>query len=183
MRQTCYRREKVRVALLTICTLFAVGCTGNDGAVSARWHIVDLTLGDTYDPKSGDITDRDGACCPSMHIVNKQCDFTSPWVIRTLHVVLSNASTGEITRSDGFNCGDGEHTTTFTLPPGSWAIGLEVDAVNGNGQQVPSVVPPPEVHTIVKGDIVNLPVIEIGVHPLGTSGRLPLPPASPMVTF
>ena len=28
------------------------------------------------------------------------------------------------------------------------------------------VVPPPEVHTIVRGEVVNLQDIEIGVHPL-----------------
>ncbi len=177
----------MRRALWTICTLLAVaavaGCHGNDGAVSVRWRIVDLTSGSTFDPKSD--SDSAGLCCPAANVMNKQCNFQSPWVIRSLAVTLQNPTTPtDATRSESFPCGGGENTTSFTLPTGTWAIGLAVVATDGLGQPAPAQVPPPEIHTIVKGEIVNLQVIEIGVNPLNQPpGPAPLPGGTQMVTF
>lgn len=176
----------VRSALLIICTLVATaalaGCQGNQGAVSVRWRIVDLSLGNNYDPKSSNVSDREGACCPN--IMNHQCTFDNPWVIHTLTVTLTDPATLASQSATPFVCGIGEETTPFTLPTGTWAIGLTVvSASTGNGQPTTTDVPPPEVHTIVKGDIVNLQVIEIGVNPLPLPGPVPLPGGTQMVTF
>jgi hypothetical protein len=164
----------MRWVVLILCAL-AAGCNGSDGAVSVRWRIVDLTLGDVYDPKAD--SDAAGFCCPDAHIINRQCQFDSPWVIRSLAVTLADPSSGQVLKSQGFPCGIGESTTSFTLPTGTFAMGLDVTATTGNGNAAPAFTPPPEIHTIVKGEIVNLQVIEIGVHPLAQpQPPVPLPP-------
>ncbi len=163
----------------TICTLavamLAVGCHGSSGAVSVRWRIVDLSQGDVYDPKHD--SDGAGQCCPFPHIMNRQCDAGSPWVIRSMAVTLTDPASNVERASDSFHCGIGEETTSFTLPTGTFAIGLFAEVVTGTGTPTEREVPPPEIHTIVKGDIVNLPVVEIGVNPLTPPPPpVPLPP-------
>jgi hypothetical protein len=125
-------------------------------------------------------------------------------VVRDLRIVLSNPSTNEMVPSPSFLCEFGEHTTQFTMPTGLWFIGLFARVEDGAGRPVPWTVPPPEMHTIVKGDIVNLQEIEVGVNPLVTpadagsggadggmpgddggagTAAVPLPRTGRMVTF
>ena len=120
---------------------------------------------------------NDGSCCPMRDAAN-QCDPTDIWVVRSVEVTLRDPATdlpiaGVAPRI--FPCQQREATTAFDLPSGTYAIGLAADVFDGAGNPAPSAVPPPEVHTIVRGDVVNLQVIEIGVHPLPVSGAGPFP--------
>lgn len=164
------------------CTLAAValaavalgGCQGNGGAVSVRWRINNISTGATFDPMMA--AANDGSCCSDV-VNGGQCASTSIWVVRSVSVVLLDPITGESTSvaPRQFPCEKRESTTAFDLPPGTYAIGLEAAVFDGTGAAAPFVVPPPETRTIVRGEVVNLQDIEIGVQPL--------PSAKGVVTF
>jgi hypothetical protein len=174
----------IRFCTLAVAALLAAGCQGNGGAVSVRWRISDLSTGETFDPMS--TAANDGSCCSDLDPA-KQCAVSSIWVVRAVSVTLRDPTTGqpiEGVAPKTFPCQKREDTTAFDLPSGSYAIGLTAPAFDGAGNPAPSEVPPPEVHTIVRGDVVNLQDIEIGVHPLPSSSpAVPLPMGSAMVTF
>jgi hypothetical protein len=172
----------MRPASIICCTLalFVAGCQGNGGAISVRWRIVDISTGTNYDP--GDVKAANGFCCITFAPRSNVCDSSNTWVIESVSIQLAYADTGVPIANNNlpsFPCSIREKTTGFTVPPGTFAISL--GAVNdiGDGLSVPAPValPPPSVRTIVKGEVVNLDVIEIGVNPL------PLPPAETGVTF
>ena len=172
------------LTLAAVTTLGAVGCQGNGGAVSVRWRIADLSTGETFDPMGG-VAANDGSCCSNRDTTGN-CDATSIWVVRSVSVTLRDPTTdvptpGVMPRQ--FPCDKRESTTAFDLPTGTYAIGLSADVFDGMNNRAPSVVPPPEVHTIVRGDVVNLQDIQIGVQPLPTGNRVPLPHGEGVVTF
>jgi hypothetical protein len=174
----------IRFCTLLVSLMLAAGCQGNGGAISVRWRISNLSTGETFDPMSA--MANDGSCCSDLDPAN-QCDVISIWVVRAVTVTLRDPTTnlpvpGVAPKT--FPCKDREQTTAFELPSGTFAMGLTADAFDGRGNPVPSVVPPPEVHTIVRGEVVNLQDIQIGVQPLPSAAPVvPLPPGSPMVTF
>ncbi len=146
--------------------LLVGGCQGNGGAVSVRWRISNLSTGQTFDPMSAGA--NDGSCCSDVN-GSHMCDPTSIWVVRSVSVVLRDPTTGVPAPGIAprtFPCDDRESTTAFDLPEGTFAIGLTADVFDGAGNPLASIVPPPEVHTIVRGEVVNLQDIEIGVQPL-----------------
>src|SRR5437588_8941850 len=158
----------IRFCTLVFVALAAAACQGNGGAVSVRWRIADLSTGKSIDPF--DARANDGSCC-SDHDDARQCLTTSVWVVRSVNVVLRDPTTdqpivGVVPRL--FPCEKRESTTAFDLPAGTFAIGLTADVFDGEGNPAPGVVPPPEVHTIVRGEVVNLQDIQIGVQPLPT---------------
>ncbi len=172
----------LRFCTLALIALPLVGCRGNGGAVSVRWRISNLSTGATFDPMQ--VAANDGSCCSD--VVNNSCSAISIWVVRSVSVTLRDPSTGEPVPGVGprtFPCDKRESTTEFDLPAGTYAIGLSADVFDGAGDPAPGVVPPPEVHTIVRGEVVNLQDIEIGVQPLPSGRAVPLPPGTPMVTF
>jgi hypothetical protein len=151
------------------------GCQGNGGAVSVRWRINDLSTGQTFDPM--DAGSNDGFCCSNVDKAG-DCLSVSVWVVRNVSIVLSDPTTdvpvpGIAART--FPCNERESTTAFDLPEGRFAIGLTAESFDGTGDPAPAIVPPPEIRTIVRGDVVNLQDIEIGVQPL--------PSARPVVNF
>jgi hypothetical protein len=172
------------LAFVTAAACAAVaGCQGNGGAVSVRWRIANLSTGQTWDPMS--FGANDGSCCSDEDAAHN-CEPTSIWVVRSVSVTLRDPTTDVPTPGVTpvqFPCGKRESTTAFDLPTGTYAIGLTADVFDGMNHPAPSVVPPPEVHTIVRGDVVNLQDIQIGVQPLPTGNRVPLPPAEGVVTF
>jgi hypothetical protein len=173
-----------RLCTLAVAALLAAGCHGNGGAVSVRWRIADLSTGETFDPMS--TAANDGSCCSDLDEA-KQCAFSSIWVVRTVNVTLRDPMTNQPIEGVAprtFPCEKREDTTAFELPSGTFAIGLTADVFDGAGNPAPGQVPPPEVHTIVRGEVVNLQDIEIGVHPLpSASPAVPLPMGTEMVTF
>jgi hypothetical protein len=163
-----------------ICAVAALvgslgGCDGNGGAVSVRWRISNLSTGQMFDPMS--TASNEGSCCSDLNEA-KQCSVTSIWVVESVSVVLRDPSTGLAVPGitpPSYQCKLREATTAFDLPTGTYEIGLSADVFDGMHNPAPSVIPPPEVRTIVRGDVVNLQDIEIGVQPL--------PPARSVVTF
>lgn len=166
----------MRASLLSLVALLALGgCQGEGGAVSARWRIVDLATGAGFDPR-GKVAAHDGSCCLGQLL--HACTAQSPWIVRTVAITLFDPATGDrLSDISQVPCSTRESTTDFVLPTGTFAIGLSPQAVDGAGQPARVAVPPPEVRTIVRGEVVNLQVIEIGVDPL------PLPSSSTGATF
>ncbi len=172
----------IRFCTLALAAALVAGCNGNGGAVSVRWRIAILSTGQTFDPMQ--VAASDGTCCSD--VVANSCSPTSIWVVRAVRVTLRDPSTGTKVSGVGprtFPCEKRESTTEFDLPEGTFAIGLSADVFDGEGNPAPSVVPPPEVHTIVRGEVVNLQDIQIGVQPLPPGRAVPLPRATAMVTF
>jgi hypothetical protein len=178
----------MRAASIIPCTLalfWGAGCQGNGGAISVRWRIVDISTGSAFDP--GQIKAPDGSCClcrtssACATVLTAQGPCENTWQIESVTVQLADAVTGVPvgTNLPSFACSDREKTTAFALPPGTFAISLAARNQIGDGMTVaaPVAVPPPVVRTIVKGEVVNLDVIEIGVNPL------PLPGQETGVTF
>lgn len=171
------------LALATATSLWVAGCQGNGGAVSVRWRVANLSTGETFDPQS--VQANDGSCCSNLDDAHN-CQVASIWVVRSVDVTLRDPTTDQPVPSVAprrFPCDKRESTTAFDLPTGTYAIGLTADVFDGQGKPAPGVVPPPEVHTIVRGEVVNLQDIQIGVQPLPTGSRVPLPHGSAMVTF
>ena len=172
----------IRLCTVGVMALALVGCQGNGGAVSVRWRIADLSTGQTFDPMQVAAADR--TCCSD--VVANSCSPYSIWVVRSVSVTLRDPSTGVPVGGVGprtFPCELRESTTAFDLPAGTFAIGLSADVFDGMGNPAPAVVPPPEVHTIVRGEVVNLQDIQIGVQPLPSGRPVPLPDDGRMVTF
>jgi hypothetical protein len=156
----------IRFCTLAAAALLVAGCQGNGGAVSVRWRIADLSTGETFDPASTAAADH--SCCSDLDSA-RQCAFSSIWVVRAVNVTLRDPGTDQPIQNVApkrFPCDQREDTTAFELPSGTYAIGLTAETFDGAGNPAPGVVPPPEVHTIVGGEVVNLQDIEIGVHPL-----------------
>jgi hypothetical protein len=169
-----------------ICALAALvgslgGCQGNGGAVSVRWRIIDLSTGEGFDPSAN--SGANGFCC--LQRTQNVCNADNIWIVQTVGITLTDPVTGESpVHRDGFPCSEREVTTPFDLPTGTFAISLTAEIFSGTGMRTPGVLPPPQVDTIVSGDVVNLQVIEISVQPLPVAGAVvPLPGAAPMVTF
>jgi hypothetical protein len=173
----------------TLALLLTSGCQGNGGAISVRWRIVDVSAGTITDP--GGITAADGSCCPCRDRFGK-CATTydvhtglpnciNTWIIESVSIELADAVTGARIADNlaPFACSLREKTTAFVLPPGTFAISLAARNDVGDGMNIamPVSLPPPSVRTIIKGDVVNLDLIEIGVNPL------PLPHPETGVTF
>ncbi len=159
----------MRAALIIACTV-AIGCQGSGGAVSVRWRIVDLSSGDAYDP--GDVKGSDGSCCCNQPGCVTLAGCMPDWRIRTVSIELADATTGAPVSTDlsPFACSLREKTTAFVLPAGTFAVSISADNVNADLGAAPVALPPASVRTIIKGDVVNLDVIEIGVDPLPRGG-------------
>jgi hypothetical protein len=174
----------IRMCTVALATLALVACQGNGGAVSVRWRIANLSTGQTIDPMSAAANDE--SCCAALDPA-RQCDPTSTWVVRSVSVILSDPASGEPAPGIAprtFPCEKRESTTAFDLPAGTYAIGLSAQVFDGGGKPAVGVVPPPEVHTIVRGEVVNLQDIEIGVQPLPSSSpAAPLQGPGAMVIF
>jgi hypothetical protein len=154
---------------LGVAVLAAGGCQGPGGAVSVRWRILDISVGETFDPSGTESATKDGSCCRLPH-PKGECAFDAEWVVRDVSITLRDPTTGELAlASEPFKCTTREKTTAFVLPPGTYAIGLDATVVDGHGMPEPVFLPPPEVRSIVRAEVVNLQIIEIGVH------RLPVP--------
>jgi len=111
---------------------------------------------------------NDGDCCSDVE-AGGNCSPAAIWRVHSVSVVLRDPDTGVPTPDVApptFPCKQRESTTAFDLPAGTFAIGLTAEAFDGAGNPETAVVPPPEVRTIVRGDVVNLQDIEIGVQPL-----------------
>ncbi|HXU68520.1 MAG TPA: hypothetical protein VN947_04285 [Polyangia bacterium] len=162
------------IAAVALTAVAVGGCQGNGGAVSVRWRIDNLSTGATFDPMMAAASD--GSCCSDV-VTGGLCATYSIWVVRSVSVVLQDPTTGQPSgvAPREFLCEKRESTTEFDLPPGTYAIGLEAKVFDGTGAPAPFVVPPPETRTILRGEVVNLQDIEIGVQPL--------PSAKSVVTF
>jgi hypothetical protein len=191
VRQTVLPSRMMRfcpplLAVFALAAGLCGGCQGSGGAVSVRWRIVELSTGEAFDPgatgQSGVVANH-GYCC-RLRDANSDCTAGNAWVVQTVGIVLRDAATDAFLQDvSPFNCTARERTTRFDLPAGSFAIGLEASVVDGAGKVAPVALPPSEVRTIVRGEVVNLQVIEIGVHPLPLPGPVPLPGPPSMVTF
>ena len=151
-----------------VLALFALaaGCRGPGGAVSVRWRIVDLSTGESFDPSGSEASTDDGSCCRQPHPAGL-CEFGTEWEVRTVNITLQDPTTGALVLTgDPFKCSQREKTTRFDLPTGTYAIGLDAAVFDGHGAPQPVFLPPPDVRTIVRAEVVNLQIIEVGVHPL-----------------
>lgn len=168
--------------LTRICTLLAAltlcaGCQGDGGAASARWIIEDLSTGQRFDPRDN-AHGNDGLCCDRDFASAGACGAGNAWIVRTVAITVRDPTSGaSVLDLPASPCTKREETTNFDLPEGDFAIGITADVVDGQGNPAASQIPPPEVRTIVRGEVVNLQIIEIGVNPL------PLPTPSTGVTF
>jgi hypothetical protein len=155
----CYRRESVRFLLLLA---LASGCQGDGAAVGVRWEIVDLTRGVLKRP---DEVGANGAC----GVDEGDASPLPSWVIQQVRLVVADPTTNvEVLSADDrrllFNCSQREAITSFTLPLGTFSLSLR--AVN-HGADDPSVVTPaPSVRTLKSAEVVNLDVVELGIHPV-----------------
>lgn len=150
------------VALSVSCVLGA-GCQGDGGAVSVRWRLVDLSTGQAWDANDPKITSMGSCCRADLDTKNHTCD-ASPWVVNDVFVSLRDPTTGvAMTQTPRFSCSRRELTSAFDLPTGTWAITLDTDPADADP---PAVTPAPQVRAIVRGAVVNLNVVEIGVDPL-----------------
>jgi hypothetical protein len=139
------------------------GCQGDGGAVSVRWRIMDLSTGQAWDANDKNITYHD-VCCRADLDPKKTCA-SSSWVVDGVHVSLRDPSTGvPITLTDRPQapCSARELTSKFDLPTGTFAITLDPDSTD----VVPPVTPAPQLRDVVRGAVVNMDVVEIGVDPL-----------------
>jgi len=65
-----------------------------------------------------------------------------------------------------FLCNQREATTPFEIKSGRYALSLAAFDVSGGVETPVGATPAPAVRTIKQGEIVNLDVVEIGVHPI-----------------
>jgi hypothetical protein len=174
----------MRAAYLLLSLATLVSCGGSGGAVSVRWRIIDVQTGVGFDPHDVRMSDDSCSCaaCPNP----ASCATCAPnlWIITRVHLRLADPNTGAPFGVDPsavtFSCATREATTPFVLPVGNYALSLDADAVTAPGQACPRlevITPAPLTRTIVKGEVVNLDVIEIGVDPL------PLPCSDAGVMF
>jgi hypothetical protein len=152
-------------------------CQDKLGAVSVRWEIVDLTRGDYIKPN--EVGQSDGSCAH----VEADMSPVSSWRIFKVRLVLADAS-GELPKDDRliFKCSVREAVTPFTLPLGTFAMSLR--AVDENDDIDTSVITPaPAVRTIRRGEVVNLDVVELGIHPqpLAPSFDMAVPDGGPVM--
>ena len=164
------------VLALVLAVAPLAGCQGDGGAVSARWRIIDLASGEGFDPR-GSVAAGGGLCCRDQ--AAHACTADNPWIVRSVGIRLADPSSGQVVLDvePKQPCSQRETTTDFVLPLGTFAISLTADVVDGAGNTAPVQIPPPEVRTIVRGEVANLQIIEIGVDPL------PLPTPTTGVTF
>lgn len=153
---------------------------GNLGAVSFRWRIVDKTTGQIFDPN--DQARSDGSCSRfTDQSVAMNCAPDTPgWWVQRVRLNVSDPVTSAmppILSIDGgrqveFACRAREATTDFIVPPGRWALEIEVRNDPQECMVPPPTTPAASVREVKKGEIVNLDVIEIAVRP---------PPPGPQV--
>lgn len=132
--------------------LFALGCQpGSGGAVSVRWRIANLQTGEDLDPRSACVRETDKNVC-GWHIDRVGLKLTSP----------SQGSSAVLKKS--FACSRREATTDFDVEPGQTGIALV--ALDANNLPLPDVItPPPQLYSVVAGQIVTLDILELGVDP------------------
>jgi hypothetical protein len=132
--------------------LLAAGCVGDEGAVSLRWRLVDLSTGNILDVKGYDTPDP-----PFVHA----CVNLPRWKIDTIHLRIATLDGNVLTFADAmqYPCAQGEATTPFDIPPGTYALSLQAEA--GGGEV--GVAPAPLVRQVERGQVVNLELIEVGI--------------------
>jgi hypothetical protein len=177
----------MRFCTLALVAALLAACQAGGGAVSVRWRIVDLTTGDQWDPT--DVRAADGSCCYYRDASNRccttgdanRCSAVDSWDVQNVRIELADPTTGASVPLTPpltpIACSQREQTTSFTLPPGTYAVSLSATNVDGSGVKAPVALPAPSVREIIAGGVVNLDVIEIGVNPL------PLPGPGSGVTF
>jgi hypothetical protein len=165
-----------------VLALVCAGCSeGTDGAISVRWRIVDLTTGFNYDPRqqvfptgartvTGDPFPT-GSCGCLPDGTPGGCAGSGPgWevdVVRLVVVDPENPAAAPIAPDKAkFLCNQREATTPFAIKPGRYALSLAAFTVAGGLETRTGATPAPTVRTIKQGEIVNLDVVEIGVHPI-----------------
>jgi hypothetical protein len=155
------RRAGAFAAVLSAC----IGCAGDGGAVSVRWELTDLTSGIHYDPR--EVGGPDDICQVSL---GTSCGVEQLLRVHRIRLVIRDPVTGApALREDDprliFRCRVREATTDFFLPAGTFALSLQAfDPAQPASDE--GVTPAPAVRTIKRAEIVNLEVIDIGVHPL-----------------
>jgi hypothetical protein len=176
----CYRRCVTRsIAALLLAAL--AGCSnGSDGAVSVRWRIVDLTTGANYDPRMQVFPENatndlgmaypPGSCGCLPDGVPNGCSGAGPgWEIDSVRLRIIDPVTNVAAAVDPgqllFACNLREATTPFVVPPGRYALSLEALDAAGVGFVDAASTPAPTVRDVKEGEIVNLDVVELGVHP------------------
>ncbi len=158
--------------LTSLGLLLATGCAGNGGAVSVRWQIVDLSTGARFDPR--DVADIDGNCTA---MYSETCGVSSSWIVHRVKVVVASPtdSGSEVLADDTrleFACNAREATTPFIIPSGTFAVSLRAfDPSAADDVASEGLTPAPAVRIIHAAEIVNLDVVEIGVHPLPTAAQ------------
>ncbi len=135
------------------------GCQSGGGAVSVRWHIVDLTNGQIIDPQEN--VGPNGSCTA----VEPDMSSLRSWTITRIRLIIADPDTGDevLAPSDmrvEFPCSQREATTPFSLPLGTFAMSLRATSPDQ------TITPAPAVRTIKRAEVVNLDVVEIGIHPL-----------------
>ncbi len=133
--------------------------------MSVRWELTDLTSGAHFDPR--DVGGPDDICQVG---VGSSCGVDQVLRVHRIRLVIRNPVTGAPALAPDdprliFRCRAREATTDFILPAGEFALSLQAfDPAQPSSDE--GVTPAPAVRTIKKAEIVNLEVIEIGVHPL-----------------
>jgi hypothetical protein len=160
--------RRLSLAALLLLAL-QTGCSdGNQGAVSVRWRITDLSTGVTYDPLDRGASDGSGACVCQAGDRAAGCAASYGWVVHAVRLIVADPESGApVAVADPyvlFACKSREATTPFHIPPGSWALSLR--AYNPAAPQAgdEGTTPAPVVRDVRAASITKLDVIQIGVH-------------------
>ena len=167
-------------ASMFACALACAGCSdGTDGAISVRWRIVDLTTGANYDPRlqvfpagaldAAGVPFPPGSCGCLADGTPGGCAGSGPgWEIDLVRLLIVDPEDPTVVPIDPekakFLCNQREATTPFQIKPGRYALSLASFTVAGGVETRTGATPAPTVRTIKQAEIVNLDVVEIGVH-------------------
>jgi hypothetical protein len=142
------------------------GCQGDGAAVGVRWMIADLSSGSIIKPDDRSIALTNGGCGAE----EPDAAPLPSWRIDRVRLVIAEPVSGiPVLPADDprllFNCNQREAITPFSLPTGTFALSLR--AVNLQGVDDFSVVTPaPSVRALKSAEVVNLDVVELGIHPV-----------------
>lgn len=161
--------RRLPLAALLLCAL-QIGCSdGNQGAVSVRWRITDLSTGVTYDPLDRADPNGSGACLCTAGDRAAGCAQSYGWIVHNVRLEVADPVTNvPLALPDSevlFLCKSREATTPFRIPAGTWALSLRAYNPADLAAGDEGSTPPPVVREVRQAAITNLDVIQIAVHP------------------
>jgi hypothetical protein len=150
----------------------AAGCEdGLGGAVTVRWHIIDLATQVGYDPVAQG--QPNGSCAgPNQYSMGKPVldadgNPVPAWIVNNILLTMRDPNNGlpvPIDPPQLFTCRQREATTSFVVPLGRFAFDLCAFSTDPAVCDQ-AVTPAPAIRNVLKAQIINLDEIELGVRP------------------